>query len=73
MWGHDGMQTYLHTGTGGGDDSSGHSNEGSGSSWPGWEARVAADPQFVYKVMVEQVRHAQQNQCVSARRFPFHL
>jgi hypothetical protein len=23
--------------------------------WKGWQDRVAADPQFVYKVMIEQV------------------
>ena len=54
------MQMYILTGTGG-NDSSGEPNKGSGFSWPGWEARVAADPQFVYKVMVEQVRPALHN------------
>ena len=42
------------TGTGGGGDSDGRNHKGQ-FSWPGWEARVAADPQFVYKVLVEQV------------------
>lgn len=43
------------TGGGGDDDSSGQPSKGSRFSWPGWEARVAADPQFIYKVFVEQV------------------
>ncbi len=25
------------------------------AGWKGWQDRVAADPQFVYKVMIEQV------------------
>ena len=52
------MQTCVWPGTGGGgdDDSSGQPSKGSRFSWPGWEARVAADPQFIYKVFVEQVR-----------------
>jgi hypothetical protein len=33
-------------------------DEGKGlfSGWKGWQERVKADPQFAYKVLVEQVR-----------------
>jgi hypothetical protein len=37
----------------GGDDSAGQPRKGA-LTWAGWEARCAADSQFVYKVCVEQ-------------------
>ena len=45
-------------GQGGGDD--GHDGDdaeeqGTGIMWKGWQERVAADPEFVYKVLVEQI------------------
>jgi hypothetical protein len=55
------------TGGGGGGGSGGGGGGGSGGgddqpkkggfkfTWKGWEDRVAADPQFVYKVLIEQI------------------
>jgi hypothetical protein len=37
-------------------DSGPSRHEGKGFKWKGWEDRVNADPSFVYKVCVEQVR-----------------
>ena len=43
-------------GGGGGDDSHGSSKPSAKNSLlKGWEERIAADPQFTYKVFVEQV------------------
>lgn len=46
-------------GNGGGDnnddDNDGSSEEKSSIMWKGWQDRVAADPEFVYKVLVEQI------------------
>ena len=43
-------------GGGGGDDSHGNSRPSPKNSLlKGWEERIAADPQFTYKVFVEQV------------------
>lgn len=47
--------------SGGGDDGGDDDDDGAGGKkeggfvWKGWEDRVNADPQFVYKVLVEQV------------------
>lgn len=44
------------SGGGGGDDSHGSSKPSAKNSLlKGWEERIAADPQFTYKVFVEQV------------------
>lgn len=51
-------------GGGGGDGGSGKGGEGSGEGgqqpkksgvWQGWADRVAADPEFPFKVLLEQV------------------
>lgn len=44
-------------GSGGGDGNDGGDNDdkGKGIMWKGWQDRVAADPEFVYKVLVEQI------------------
>lgn len=46
----------AYAGTGGNGDADGEPEKRSRFSWAGWEARVAADPQFIYKVLVEQAR-----------------
>ncbi len=43
------------SGGGGGDDGE-EAEKKPVFGWKGWQDRVAADPQFVYKVVVEQVR-----------------
>ena len=43
------------SGGGGGDDGEQPSEKKPVFGWKGWQDRVAADPQFVYKVVVEQV------------------
>jgi len=46
---------FAETGLGGdGGEDSGGEPKGGGLKWAGWEARCAADSQFVYKVCVEQ-------------------
>ena len=48
------MQTGRTGGSGdGGGEGTGPKRRG--FTWSGWEARVAADPEFVYKILVEQV------------------
>ncbi len=43
-------------GGGGGDGDDGASkSSSSGWGWKGWQDRVAADPDFAYKVLIEQV------------------
>lgn len=42
-------------GGGGGDDGEQPEQRKQGWVWKGWQDRVAADPQFVYKVLIEQV------------------
>lgn len=42
-------------GGGGGDDGNDKGKASQGIMWKGWNDRVAADPQFVYKVLVEQI------------------
>jgi hypothetical protein len=43
------------SGGGGGDDGQPPGPSASGFAWKGWQDRVAADPQFAYKMAVEQV------------------
>ena len=44
------------SGGGGGDDGEEQPQKKPVFGWKGWQDRVAADPQFVYKVVIEQVR-----------------
>lgn len=39
----------------GGDDGDDHGDKNNGIMWKGWQERVEADPEFVYKVLVEQI------------------
>lgn len=53
--GGDGGNTGGDDGNNNGDDDGEEGNDDSGIMWKGWKDRVAADPEFVYKVLVEQI------------------